>query len=149
MKNIFVYGTLKSGFPNYSEQRLGRFYSANCTTVLPYSLVVADQYYVPVLLLDGDKPKLEHINGELYQVNQDTLAWLDALEGIGKEKGYQRVEIEVLAESEVISAEAYMKYRQDIDVIHNELSTHYELDARYIPPASRTLLSSIKNSKKR
>jgi gamma-glutamylcyclotransferase (GGCT)/AIG2-like uncharacterized protein YtfP len=134
MKNIFVYGTLKCSFQNYSEQRLGQFYISDCTTLKPYSLVIADQYYVPVLLLDGNKHKLAHIKGELYRVDQNTLAWLDALEGVGKDKGYQRVKIEVLADNgEVIMAEAYMKYQRDVVVIHNELSTQYELDLRYMP----------------
>ncbi len=134
MNNIFVYGTLKRGFPNYSEQRLGQFYISDCTTLKLYSLVIADQYYVPVLLLDGNMHKLERIKGELYRIDQNTLAWLDALEGVGKDKGYQRVKIEVLAyNGEVIMAEAYMKYQRDIVVIHNELSTQYELDLRYMP----------------
>ncbi|MCK5918547.1 MAG: gamma-glutamylcyclotransferase [Cocleimonas sp.] len=143
MKNIFVYGTLKRGFQNYSEQYLGRFYIGNYTTQKPYSLVVADQYYVPVLLLNTIKHNQEHIKGikgELYRVNQDTLAWLDVLEGVGKDKGYQRVKIDVLsADGKVIMAEAYMKYRQDLAVIHNELSTQYELDSRYIPLSLRGL----------
>jgi gamma-glutamylaminecyclotransferase len=137
MKTIFVYGTLKRGFPNYNKQRLSQFYIGNCTTVTPYSLLIADQYYVPVLLLDATHGN-KRIKGELYRVDQNTLAWLDALEGVGKNKGYQRVEIEVLAENgEIILANAYMKYRKDIDVIHNQLSTQYELDSRYIIPALR------------
>jgi len=138
MKNIFVYGTLKRGFPNYSEQGLGRFYIDDCITERPYSLVIADQYYVPVLLPDGNKHRLERIKGELYRVDQDMLIWLDTLEGVGKDKGYQRIEIRVLSsDGQVIVAEAYMKYRKDIGVIHNELSTEYKRDPRYIPLALR------------
>ena len=138
MTTIFVYGTLKRGFPNYNEQRLGAFYCGNCTTVERYALVIADQYYVPVLLKDNYKTAKECIAGELYQVDQQTLKWLDKLEGIGKPKGYQRIEIKVLmASGELKTAYAYMKYHKDLDIIHNELSSHYALDLRYITPANR------------
>jgi gamma-glutamylaminecyclotransferase len=140
MNYIFVYGTLKRGFPNYNEQRLGSFYIGDCVTVVPYSLVIADQYYVPVLLLDNNKSAKEAIAGELYCVDKSTLRWLDALESVGKDRGYQRVKIEVLMEhGEIKVAEAYMKYRQDIDVIHNELTIKYDQDKRYIIPSLRRM----------
>lgn len=138
MKNIFVYGTLKRGFPNYSQERLGRFYMSRCKTVNCYLLVIADEYYVPVLLLDGKDMTAEQISGELYQVDQKTLSWLDQLEGIGQAKGYKRIEIEILTDrGEVKIAEAYMKDKKDLDTIHSILSTHYERDTRYILPALR------------
>lgn len=138
MNYIFVYGTLKRGFPNYNEQRLGSFYSGDCVTIAPYSLVIADQYYVPVLLLDNDNSAKEAVAGELYCVDQTTLSWLDALESVGKDKGYQRVKIEVLTKNgEVKVAEAYMKYRKELDVIHNQLTLKYNKDPRYIMPSLR------------
>ena len=138
MKNIFVYGTLKRGFPNYSQERLERFYMGCCKTVNCYSLIIADQYFVPVLLSDHKDSQAEQILGELYQVDQKTLAWLDQLEGVGKIKGYQRIEIEILTDTGKIKiAEAYMKDKKDFDTIHSTLSTGYELDARYIVPALR------------
>jgi len=138
MATIFIYGTLKRGFPNYSEQRLGVFYDGDCITVEHYALVIADQYYVPVLLRDEDKTIKGPVSGELYQVDQQTLKWLDKLEGVGKPKGYQRVEIKIaMTSGELKTANAYMKYSKDLDIIHNELSAYYALDPRYIPPKSR------------
>jgi gamma-glutamylaminecyclotransferase len=138
MHYIFVYGTLKRGFPNYDAQRLGSFYVSDCATTASYSLVIADQYYIPVLLLDNDNVARGRIIGELYHVDQATLRWLDALEGVGKNRGYQRVEVEVLTKKgDIKIAEAYMKYRHDLDVIHNELSTQYDKDERYIVPSLR------------
>lgn len=142
MTTIFVYGTLKRGFPNYSEQRLGVFYCGDCITVASYGLVIADQYYVPVLLQDGHKVAKECIAGELYRVDQQTLKWLDKLEGVGKPKGYQRVDIKVaMISGEIKTADAYMKDTKDLDIIHNALSSYYAVDPRYIAPERRTSLS--------
>jgi gamma-glutamylaminecyclotransferase len=138
MTPIFVYGTLKRGFPNYSEQRLGAFYDGDGMTVERYALVIADRYYVPVLLRDENTATKEFVSGELYQVDAQTLKWLDKLEGVGQPKGYQRVEIKVaMASGEIKTANTYMKYSKALDIIHNELSSHYALDPRYIVPALR------------
>lgn len=139
MTPIFVYGTLKRGFPNYSEQRLSAFYYGEGITVERYALVIADRYYVPVLLQDENITTKEFVSGELYQVDPQTLKWLDKLEGIGQPKGYQRVEIKVvMASGEIKTANTYMKYSKELDIIHNKLSSHYALDPRYIAPAFRS-----------
>ncbi len=138
MKNIFVYGTLKRGFPNHSPQRLERFYITDCKTVNHYSLVIVGQYYVPVLLQKNNEAIGEQVLGELYRVDQQTLDCLDKLEGVGKEKGYRRIEIEVLTDAgEIKIADVYIKNRQDLEIVHSTLSTNYALDSRYIIPELR------------
>ncbi len=141
MKNIFVYGTLKRDFPNYNPQRLAAGYRGKYKTVKPYALVIADQYYVPVLLKDKEGLRTQ-ISGELYQVDPQTLIWLDQLEGIGKPKGYQRLEIEVInSKGKIAKADVYMKDKKDLDSIHEELTISYPLDPRYIAPHLRQAIN--------
>ncbi|XP_045208473.2 gamma-glutamylaminecyclotransferase C-like [Mercenaria mercenaria] len=79
---IFVYGTLKSGEPNYHLMQNET--SGVCIprgiayTKEKYPLVVASRYNIPYLL---DKPGTGHnVQGELYKVDAAQLAFLDRLE---------------------------------------------------------------------
>ena len=138
MHYVFVYGTLKRGFPNHNEKSLGHFYIDDAVTVKRYALVIANQHYVPVLLLDNDHHTKEAILGELYKVDKKMLAWLDTLEGVGKPKGYQRIKIAVKTKAEkIIMTNVYAKKRKNLDMIHTKLTTHYSLDPRYIIPELR------------
>ncbi|XP_060557863.1 putative gamma-glutamylcyclotransferase CG2811 [Ruditapes philippinarum] len=79
---IFVYGTLKTGEPNYNLmkdetsgvcRRLGTVYTKE-----KYPLVVASRYNVPFLLYT---PGTGHnVQGELYEVDDAQLKRLDKLE---------------------------------------------------------------------
>ena len=88
---VFVYGTLKKGFSNHrllaSSELLGvaqtvKMY-AMYSTGLP--IVVKDEAVSPIF-------------GELYRVDEVTLAYLDSLEG--HPDWYRREEVEVLLEAE-------------------------------------------------
>eukprot|EP00667_Euglena_gracilis_P019626 EG_transcript_21060 len=87
---VFVYGTLKRGFPNHGLMRrppaAGQF-CGTARTAARFPLVVATPYRIPFLL---DLPGQGHqVVGEVWDVMED-MAWqLDAFEGV--EAGfYQR-----------------------------------------------------------
>jgi gamma-glutamylaminecyclotransferase len=119
---IFVYGTLKAGYPNFHINRgvrvPGRFETAR-----RFSLYIVGEDHVPWLVDDGDG---EHVEGELYDVSEDDLPQMDALEGIGQIGGYRREVIEVqriLADpscSEVFSTHVYLQNmaHRDGRVVH-------------------------------
>ena len=90
---VFVYGTLKKGFPNYTHYMTSAGFLGRYQTMEKYSLVLFGSRYVPGML---DRPGVgHHIEGELYEVNDDCLAGIDALEGIHEPDGYRRRTISV------------------------------------------------------
>ncbi len=108
---VFVYGTLKAGYPNFHINRgirvPGRFETAR-----RYSLYIVGEDHVPWLIDDGEGKRVE---GELYDLSEDHLPQMDALEGIGQIGGYRREVIEVrriLADpgrGEIMAAHVYLQ----------------------------------------
>ena len=90
---LFVYGTLKKGFPNHdiymeTAKELGKY-----QTIEKYPLVLCGERYVPCLIYSpGDGHQVE---GELYEVDDECLNRLDALERIQESDGYRRFVIRV------------------------------------------------------
>ena len=90
---LFVYGTLKKGFPNHnnymeSAKRLGKY-----QTIEKYPLVLCGARYVPCMI---DRPgKGHHVEGELYEVDDECLNRIDALERIQDPEGYRRTVIRI------------------------------------------------------
>jgi gamma-glutamylaminecyclotransferase len=90
---LFVYGTLKKGFPNHDNymetaKELGKY-----QTIEKYPLVLCGERYVPCLIYSpGDG---HHVEGELYEVDDKCLNRLDALERIQNADGYRRTVIPV------------------------------------------------------
>lgn len=134
---VFVYGTLKKGFPNHnnymgSAKRLGKY-----QTIEKYPLVLCGARYVPCMI--NSPGKGHHVEGELYEVDDECLNRIDALEGIQDSDGYRRAVIRVssseLKSQDIREALAYlMPPDQVTDRKSNDLKA-YELDAanKYTP----------------
>ncbi|MCM5569714.1 gamma-glutamylcyclotransferase [Burkholderiaceae bacterium FT117] len=89
---VFVYGTLKQGFPNFRVNR-GTRVAGEFVTLRPYPLYVVGDIRVPWLV---DRPGSGHpVAGELYRVDAQALALMDELEQIDEPGWYSRREIEV------------------------------------------------------
>ena len=90
---VFVYGTLKKGFPNHdhymkSARKLGKYQTSE-----KYPLVLCGERYVPCMICSpGDG---HHVEGELYEVDDECLKRIDALERIQASGGYRRTVIGV------------------------------------------------------
>lgn len=91
---LFVYGSLKRGFPNHHWMR-GALFLKEAQTAPRYALGELDGY--PVLCRDGERS----IHGELFAVDERIRATLDRFEG----SAYARAEV-MLADGS--SAEAYV-----------------------------------------
>lgn len=77
---VFVYGSLKRGFRNHRVISGGEF-AGVATTVARFNMLDVRGAY-PALVTDLiDRTKAGQILGELYNVDDDTLAALDKLEG--------------------------------------------------------------------
>lgn len=97
MTRVFVYGTLKKGQPNYYRMLDGANgkaeFLASARTVQKYPLVIASKHNIPFLLnLPGQGHRVQ---GEVYEVDDRMLKFLDDFEGVPTM--YQRtlVELEV------------------------------------------------------
>jgi gamma-glutamylaminecyclotransferase len=95
MSLLFVYGTLKRGFPNAHVMR-GRQVAGRFVTALPWRLLLVGEHHTPWLVESTDDEGLV-VEGELYDVAEDDWLALDALEDIGKPWGYRRAAIDVQA----------------------------------------------------
>ena len=90
---LFVYGTLKKGFPNHdhymrSARDLGKY-----QTIEKYPLVLCGPRYVPCMIFSpGDG---QHVEGQLYEVDEECLNRIDALERVKDSDGYRRTLIRV------------------------------------------------------
>jgi gamma-glutamylaminecyclotransferase len=88
---LFVYGSLKEGFPNFHVNK-GRRVPGEFFTVRPYPLYLADGV-LPCLL---PQPGVGHrVRGQLFEVTADELQALDELERVGEPGGYARLQLEV------------------------------------------------------
>lgn len=93
MSLIFVYGSLKEGFPNFHVNR-GRRLAGEYLTAEPYPLFLHDGQLPCLLPTAGTGLR---VRGQVFEVVPEALAAMDALERVGEAGGYRRIEIEVVA----------------------------------------------------
>ena len=91
---VFVYGTLKRGCGNSHYLQEAKFIGAFMTVPRYRMLESAVPMFFPVLLPDPDG---RQVAGEVYQIDDETLAALDGLERIAT-GAYSREVIEVTTE---------------------------------------------------
>ena len=133
---VFVFGTLKRGFPNHDDFGLGPYFVADATTVDRYPLYVTSRWYSPAVV---DEPGSGNpISGELYDVDDEMLARIDRLEYVGKPNGYRRVCVRVQRGGQRERAYIYVKDRADLEIIHSEEQGTY-LDKRYLHHRDRII----------
>ncbi len=77
MHLVFAYGTLKRGLKNHHLMARARFIGV--ASSVPHYRMIAGDY--PVLFEQGDN--LLPVSGELFEVDDATLAELDRLESVG------------------------------------------------------------------
>lgn len=75
---VFVYGTLKHGLYNHELLQDATFLGR---TVIEGRYAMVDLAHYPCVVLDGGLPLDGRILGEVYRVDDETLATLDILEG--------------------------------------------------------------------
>lgn len=132
MDRVFVYGTLKRGFPNYGAGLTGARFIGRFQSLERYPLVIGGPWFSPNLI---DEPGDGHrVFGEIFEVTAACLEILDRIESVHKPNGYKRVKIAVAPESggESVDAWVYLKDRVNIEGIHSEPMAEYPLDPRYI-----------------
>lgn len=92
MLQLFVYGSLKRGFPN-EHVNTGRRIEGKYRTRERYPMYLLGEGEVPCILSPPGSGY--QVVGELYEVNEDDLARMDRLERIGEPQGYERIVVAV------------------------------------------------------
>ena len=114
---IFVYGTLKEGFPNFAFNP-GKRVPGTYRTRQPFP------FYVVQLAVEDRAPWLMNnpgqgvpMLGQVFEVEDATLQAMDTFEEVGLPTGYARVELELEPashEGDVLRAHAYMKEQHQL-----------------------------------
>jgi gamma-glutamylaminecyclotransferase len=108
---VFVFGTLKEGFPNFGTNRGARLPGA-FVTLQRYPLYLVGERCSPWLI---DAPgEGKRIHGQVFEVNHCALNALDQLERITEADGYRRRLVDVESAQGVWSVFAYLKPVQSI-----------------------------------
>jgi gamma-glutamylaminecyclotransferase len=135
MHRVFVFGTLKRGFPNH-EGMAGLTCLGHYRTVQAYPLVIAGQWFSPVMM---PEPGVGHqVIGELYEVDDETLARLDVIESVHLPTGYHRDSIEVVSldDGSTLDAWVYFKSLARVEQVRSDYLTEYS-DNRYVHKSRR------------
>lgn len=113
---VFVFGTLKEGFPNFHINQGVRVPGVFCTTQR-YPLYLVGERHSPWLV--NDPGHGEHVRGQVFEVDRAGLNAMDTLERISEPDGYRRVTVEVANVDEPDSAGrqafAYLKQARHFD----------------------------------
>jgi gamma-glutamylaminecyclotransferase len=114
---VFVFGTLKAGFPNFAVNR-GRRIAGVFRTVQPHPLYLMGERRVPWMIDEPGNGRC--VAGEIYEVDAAALAAMDELEGVGRADGYHRKALQVQGDdAAVVMAQVYMKHTEQ--VVHGDV----------------------------
>jgi gamma-glutamylaminecyclotransferase len=94
MHRVFVYGTLKQGFCNFHINR-GRRVGGDFVTVHRHALFIIGEDNLPWLVADPPAGEGHPVVGQLFEVDNNTLASMDQLERVAEPMWYQRQAIAV------------------------------------------------------
>jgi gamma-glutamylaminecyclotransferase len=128
VQKVFVFGTLKEGFPNFKTNKGIRF-RGQFETKERYPLYLVGERFSPWLVLQpGDGFP---IKGQIFEVSDEALAEMDVLERINEPDGYRRTTVQVtcLESGEQLSAFVYGKPPEMVATAHikAELTGEYSL----------------------
>ncbi|MEJ8857985.1 gamma-glutamylcyclotransferase family protein [Variovorax robiniae] len=109
MERVFVFGTLKEGFPNFATNE-GRRVEGEFVTLERYPMYLVGERHSPWMI---DLPGQGHcVAGQLFEVDEAALARMDALERITEPDGYRRLRIRVAKRGEELDAVEAFVYLQ-------------------------------------
>ncbi len=93
MHHIFVYGTLKEGFPNFDLNK-GQRIPGNYVTKVRYPLYIVGDRHSPWLV---SQPNVgTQVKGQVFVVDDLAILEMDRLERISEPDGYKRMKIQIL-----------------------------------------------------
>jgi gamma-glutamylaminecyclotransferase len=105
MHPVFVFGTLKQGFPN-SGTNQGSRVPGEFLTKNRYPLYLVGERYSPWLVLS--KGEGFQIRGQVFMVDEAGLSDMDRLERTHEKDGYRRVQMPVFSESTIEEMQVFV-----------------------------------------
>jgi gamma-glutamylaminecyclotransferase len=135
---VFVYGTLKRGFPYHDVAMKGQAFVGVYRTCQAFPLVICGRWFSPIVIAE---PGVGHrVLGELFLVGDGSLARLDEFEGVRFPDGYRRISIDIenRARSDIRAAWAYVKDRDRTGRVRSSYLRQYALDRRYVIAPKRS-----------
>ncbi len=133
--NVFIYGTLKRGFALHDKGLSGARYIGDVQTLKPYPLYIAADFFGPMML---DRPGQGlRVRGELFEIDDERLGVLDALENVGTEGSFRSaLDVTPVDGGMVVSAISFFKGDNWLNPIHSGYLADYQ-DRRFVPPWER------------
>jgi len=129
MNPVFVFGTLKQGFPNSGINKGSRV-AGEFVTKDRYPLYLVGERYSPWLVLNEGAGF--QVRGQVSLVDEATLIDMDKLERTHETDGYRRVQMTVISEStnEEILVFVYVKTPRQLEAVLVQLGpiAEYELE---------------------
>jgi len=129
MHSVFVFGTLKEGFPNAGTNKGSRV-AGEFFTINRYPLYLVGERYSPWLVLSEGEGF--QVRGQVFTVDEATLGDMDRLERVHEADGYRRVQVQVFSESsnEEMQVFVYVKPAQQLEGMLVQLGpiAEYELE---------------------
>ena len=112
---VFVYGTLKEGFPNFGTNTGARIPGVFVTKGR-YPLYLVGERHSPWIVNTPGEGK--PVVGQVFEVTRDVLERLDILQRVSAPDGYDRVQITVRSQSAGPAVEllvhAYLKHPRNL-----------------------------------
>lgn len=139
--NLFVYGTLKRGFPNHLPLMYGVEYLGEGLSSNRYPLLIAGEWNSPVLIEEPGNGY--QVQGEIYRVTEERLMEIDEFEGTHHPHGYYRKTIPVIPEfgldkhSNMFFADTYFKKPPEIMHVSAGPLRLFPIQNQYIPRSQR------------
>lgn len=128
MVAVFVFGTLKAGFPN-SDTNRGARVAGEFLTSNRYPLYLVGERYSP-WLVHSEGEGLQ-VRGQVYMVDEAALGHMDRLERVHTSDGYRRVKMTVISETTNTEMQVfvYVKSPQQLEGMQVQLGpiAEYEL----------------------
>jgi len=123
---VFVFGTLKEGFPNFKTNK-GIRYRGDFETKESFPLYLVGERYSPWLILSSGEG--HKVKGQVFEVSDKALNAMDLLERIDQIDGYRKVALDVICmnSGDAIQVVAYGKPAEMVDL--NEVKS--VLDGEY------------------
>ncbi|MBZ9742012.1 MULTISPECIES: gamma-glutamylcyclotransferase family protein [unclassified Mesorhizobium] len=130
-ENLFVFGTLKRGFPLHARGLSGARFLGAYKTRQRLPMLVAGPRFAPMMF---NEPGTGYqVLGELYSVDAKRLVKLDRLESIGKPGNLREcISVEPIEGGQPLLALAYFKARHLAEPVHTGYLDCY-VDRRFIP----------------
>ncbi len=135
MALIFVFGTLKRGFPMADKLKNTQFHGL-AQTAQAFPMFVAGGIFGPMML---DSPgRGLRVRGELYDVSPEALAVVDKSEEVGSPGNFRRMIDVVKADGATVPALAFFKHPRLARPRHSGYLADYH-DGRFKPKGRRPI----------